>query len=432
QKAPSRDYYDLSAAQRRLYFLYEMDRSSLAYNLPRLIELKGALDLVRLEVAFEKLISRHEILRTRFEVVGDKVYQRIIADVDFKLEFHRSKGPGVDGLAKEFVRPFDLGDAPLLRAGLIEVSDMEHFLMVDMHHIVTDGVSQGILIRDFMRFYNNEEPEALPLQYKDYSEWQQGPEQQARLNSQRGFWLGEFSEEASVLELPTDYPRPRFKSYKGSNISFSLGVETTGRLKALGEEVGATMFMTVLALFNVLLGKLGNREDVTIGTGVAGRHHPDLEGIMGMFVNTLALRNSPQGDMGFKEFLTQVKGRTLCCLDNQDYPYEELIDELQVPRDTGRNPLFDVMFVFQNFTREELGIPGLTLRPYDLAHDISKFDQTLTVMESKDVLHFDFEYSTDLFKRETMERFVTYFKNIVGSVIEDPTVRLSDIAMITP
>ncbi|WP_413980782.1 condensation domain-containing protein, partial [Maribacter sp. 2307UL18-2] len=415
-----------------MYFLYRFDSSSLSYNMPQAFRLEGVLDRDRLTGCFKSLIGRHESLRTSFLEVSGHAYQEVFSDVDFELELYGPSGSGLGDILTSFVRPFDLGQGPLLRAGLVEESPESHILVIDLHHIVTDGVSQGVLIKDFMAFYNDEPLPDLRLTYKDYSEWQQGAEQQERLKAQRGFWLEEFSDDITVLELPTDHPRPLVKGHSGDSVFFSLGTEETSALKSISKDSGSTMFMTVLALFNVLLGKLGNQEDITVGTPVAGRSHADLEGMVGMFVNTLALRNYPKGSMAFKEFLMEVKERSLSHFSNQEYQYEELIDELNIVRDTGRNPLFDVMFSYQNFEHEELDLPGLKLSPYDFDHRISKFDLLLNVIEFPDRLKLSIEYSTELFDEGTIGRFVTYFENIVGRVIEDPAVRLSDIAMITP
>jgi len=438
-KAGEKDYYPLSFSQRRLYFLYKLDRISLAYNVPQTVILRGTIDRRRLSQAFRELIGRHASLRTSFHEIDGQPVQRVNNHVSFEIEETGLKGEtgvidesglkgrDIESLIKDFIRPFDLEAAPLLRAGLLQVNGNEHLLMVDMHHIITDGVSQAILIKDFMSLYNGDTLPALPLQYTDYAEWQHGQEQRERLSVQREFWRQEFAEEAPSLDLPTDFQRPQTKSYTGENRSFSLGREETRQVKAVSEKAGATLFMTMLSIFNVLLYKLSNQKDITVGTGVSARNHADLEGIIGMFVNTLPLRNYPRGEISFAEFLSGVKERSLACLDNQDHPYEELIKDLQLSGDTSRNPLFDVMFAFQNFEQEELVIPGLKLTPYDTEQHKSKFDIELTVIESDDQLQLTFEYATELFEGETIERFIRYFHRIVRQVTADKDILLSAI-----
>ncbi|SHN37815.1 non-ribosomal peptide synthetase [Mucilaginibacter sp. OK098] len=432
EKAVRKDHYALSSAQQRMYFLYELDRTSLAYNMPYVVELEGALDEDRLNAAFRSLITRHESLRTTFEVVQEEVLQRINKTVDFTITHYEAEDAETAAAAiTSFIRPFDLGSGPLIRIGLVKVSQDSHLLLADMHHIITDGVSQGILIRDFMELYEKGSLPALALQYKDYSEWQHSQTQQEQLNSQRTYWKEQFSGELSVLDLPQDHSRPQVKSYQGSSQSFTLDREETKALKALGEKSDATLFMTLLSVLNVLLGKLSNQEDITIGTPIAGRYHAELEGIIGLFVNTLALRNHPKGELSFREFLEAVKTSSLSGFENQLYPYEELVNELELARDTGRNPLFDVMFTFQNFRQDELQIPGLQLKFRDGDHGISKFDLTLTAVEAGEELELTFEYSTSLFESETINRFISYFKRIVTEVTADADKQLSKIEILS-
>jgi amino acid adenylation domain-containing protein len=428
--AGKKNCYRLSSAQKRLYFLYEFDRTSLAYNLPRIIKLEGLLDREKFNATFKKLLARHESLRTSFEVINGEPVQLIADAPAFEIEYFFSEKENIPSVIKRFIRPFDLGNAPLIRAGLIESAPEVYILMVDMHHIITDGISQGILIRDFMTLYSDEALTPVPLQYKDYAEWQQGEEQQAVIALQKKFWLHEFSVEAPILHLPADFARPLVKTHQGSSAAFEIGVEETITLRRMAEREGATLFMVVLSIYNVLLSKLSNEEDIVLGIPVASRFHADLEHVIGMFVNTLPLRNYPRPELSFKDFLGEVRSGTLAFFDNQSYPYEELIDELKIKRDTGRNPLFDVIFAYQNFDEWDLKIPGLSLKPFHNVHTISKFDLGLEVFESNDKLFLTFEYATALFKQETIERFITYFRKIVVTITEDIHKKISDIEII--
>jgi len=430
--APPAAYYRLSHAQRSLYFLHELDPASLAYNMPQAVEIRGAMDRPRLEAAFRRLIARHEVLRTRFVRAEGEVFQTVVDDSRFEMTFLRAAAGEEAALIREFVRPFDLGEVPLVRAALAELAADRHLLLVDNHHIISDGASQAVLIRDFMALYRGEPLPGLPLQYKDYAEWLHGAAQKARTDAQRDFWHGAFADEPTVLDLPADYPRPAAKSFAGASVRFSLTKPETDALRGVGQEAGITLFMTTFALFNVLLGKLSGQEDVTVGTVVAGRHHPDLEGLIGMFVNTLPLRNFPAGGKTFRAFLRELKERTLACLDNRHYPYEELVADLKVRREAGRNPLFDVLFTFQNYGQEELVIDGLTLNQRETGHGIAKFDLELLVTEQNHALHFNLEYATDLFGRNTVERFAAYFRRIAAAVIADADVRIGDVDMLPP
>ena len=430
-KVNAKDFYVLSSVQKRLFFLYEFDKSSLAYNMPQVVKLEGNIDKGKLTNVFNKLIARHESLRTFFDVINDEAVQKILDQAKFEIEYYNSNEGEVPQIIKNFIRPFNLSKAPLIRAGLIENSPSEHILMVDMHHIITDGVSMGIMIKDFLSIYNNQELPELRLQYKDYAEWQQSKGLKEKIAKQGEFWLNELAEEVTTLDLPIDYKRPSTISFEGNTVGFTISTEEKNQLISISEIEGATLFMVLLSIYNILLSKLSNQEDIVVGTPVAGRGHTDLENMIGVFVNTLPLRNYPKGDLSFREFLSQVKNRTLACFNNQTYQYEELVDKLKVQRDMGRNPLIDVMFVFQNIEAEEFKIPELTLKPYKSGHAISKFDLTLTVAESKEQIFLSFEYSTELFSKETIENVLIYFRKIVSVVITDPSKKISKIEILS-
>lgn len=431
QPAGQKAYYDLSFAQQRLYFLHQFDKKSLAYNVPQVFELSGNVSREKLERAFRKLIARHETLRTYFEVVNGQPVQKVSPSVEFEIEYYHAAEAEAHGIISKFIRPFELEKLPLMRVGLIGISSGTQLLMIDMHHILTDGVSVNILSNDFMAFYNGEELPELQLQYKDYAEWQQSEEQKQERERRKTFWLSQFAGELPPAELPYDFQRPLVKSFDGSSIDFSIDADDTTRLHSIAEVEGATLFMVVLSIFNILLAKLSNEEDVVIGIPTAGRQHADLENIIGMFVNTLPLRNYPKGDLRFKEFLSEVKNNTLACIDNQSYPYEELIDQLKLERDTSRNPLFDVMFAYQNFERTGLNIPGLALKPWYRNRIISKFDLTLTAVEATDRIFLNMEYATALFTHQTVKRFISYFKKIVAEVIANADKKISDISLLS-
>jgi amino acid adenylation domain-containing protein len=423
-------YYALSSQQKRMYFLYQFDESKLTYNESAVYNLRGQLDHERLRQAFSKLVARHEILRTSFHVVDGEPMQTVAQQLDFDIEYYSNK-ENIDELIKEFVRPFDLAEPPLLRVALVVINEQEHLLMVDLHHIITDGVSKGILVKDFMSFYNHEQLPALPLHYKDFAEWQQSPARQQLLLKQRAFWQQMFPEVPATADLPFDFERPAAKTYAGRCVSFELDAATMSALASIAASQHTTMYMVLLSVYVIFLGKLSNQEDIVLGTPTAGRQHADVEKMMGLFVNTMALRHVPKGEMSFAEFLADVKDRSVACFDNQDYPYELLIDDLRVVRDPGRNPLFDAFFMFHNFERFELVIPGLQLTYQERAYAISKFDITLEVIQSADGIAMKFEYSTDLFKASTIDRFIAYFRRIISTVTANPATKICDIDILS-
>jgi iturin family lipopeptide synthetase A len=429
--APKRDHYALSSSQQRIHFLCQLEKSLLTYNMPQVVRLEGSVNIQRLTEAFKHLIQRHESFRTSFHEVNGKIVQKIHDKIDFDLAQITLEDYAVDGIIKNFIRPFDLNEAPLLRAGVVKLTDTEHILMVDMHHIIADGVSQEVLISDFMALYNGAHLPEMRVQYKDYAEWQQDADQRSQMDTQRDFWKQQFAEDVTVLDLPAEHARPAQKSYSGRVKDFVISKSEVEQLRSLMAKEDSTMFMIVLSIFNVLLSKLSGQDDIVIGTPVAGRNHADVEGIIGMFVNTLALRNAPKGDLAFRKFLSSVKDNTVSCFDNQLYPYEELIGELQIRRERARNPLFDVMLVYQNFGQKELDIPGLTLKRYGNVHQVAKFDLTLTVVELDDELHMSFEYATDLFEEQTIDRFIAYFKRISAQVADNADKKLSEIEILS-
>ncbi|MBW8687219.1 non-ribosomal peptide synthetase [Chitinophaga rhizophila] len=428
--APLAALYPLSSAQKRLYFLYEMNRESLAYNMLQVTRLYGRVDIPYLTACFHKLIMRHESLRTAIVPVGDSVMQQVANSVDFTISIYESTEDSAMRIIEGFHRPFDLSVSPLIRVGLVKISEEEHLLLMDMHHIITDGLSQIILIREFMQIYAGEALPALRIGYKDYAVWQESESQLAIRADRRSYWLDVFSGELPVLTLPLDYKRPLIPGDKGDVVRFTLSREEVAGLKSLATESQATLFMVMLSLYNILLSRLSNQDDVVVGITVSGRYHADLEPLTGMFVNTVPLRNYPRRNQSFMTYLADVRRRTLEDLEHQSYPFELLVEDLAVQRDTSRNPLFDVMFAYENFDVATLAIPGLQLQPYIHNELLSKFDMTLTVTESSEDLHLDFEYATDLFKRNTIVRFATYYQQIVRAVVDDRNVLLSDIAML--
>jgi len=430
-KIPKQSFYQLSSAQNRLYFLYEFDRSALLYNMARIIRLTGAADRTLLETAFRKLIMRHEILRTSFMLVDGEPFQQVADEFEFEIKEYRVK-PGEQGeLIDEFVRPFDLAKGPLLRVGLINFGNNEYLLLVDMHHIIMDGVSQGILIRDFMSLYQGDSLNELPLQYRDYAEWQQSDARQERLKDQESFWLNVYQDLPEALNLPTDQARAVLREHTGGQVSFEIGLEETAGLRSLAEKSGGTMFMVLLGIYTVLLSRICNQEDIVVGVPTAGRPHADVEDMLGMFVNTLALRNYPHGELRFIEFLTDVKRRTLQYFDNQDYQYEDLIDRLKVERSLERNPLFDVMFAYEQAEGLRLELPGIQLEGYERDELVSKFDLTLTASENGGGLVLNLEYALDIFTEDTIKRITGYYQRIVSAVTVNEEVLLCDIEMLS-
>ncbi|WP_220028197.1 non-ribosomal peptide synthetase [Paenibacillus sp. S02] len=429
--ADDREVYPQSFAQKRLFILNQLEGAELSYNMPEAMLLEGALDRARFEEALRKLVARHETLRTGFEMVDGEATQRIYQDLHFAVEFYRADEQEAEETVRRFVRPFDLAKPPLLRVGLVELAPARHILMYDMHHIISDGVSMEIFVEEFVRLYGDEQLEPLRIQYKDYTVWQHSQEQKERLQRQEAYWLDMFQGELPVLEMPTDYPRPAVQSYEGQTLEFFFDASKTDGLKQLASETGTTLFMVLLAAYNVLLHKYSGQEDVIVGTPIAGRNHGDVQPLIGIFLNTLAIRSYPASEKTFLSYLNEVKETTLHAFEHQNYPFEELVDKVQVTRDLSRNPLFDTLFTMQNTENEEFELEGLRLIPYPSALDTAKFDISLDVGEENGGLDYSFEYATALYKRETIERLAKHYEQLLVTIVSRPDAKIAELNLLT-
>ncbi|WP_408048150.1 condensation domain-containing protein, partial [Tenacibaculum halocynthiae] len=428
-KAEEMDYYPLSSAQKRMYFLYELDKESVTYNLPLVAKLKGTLNEVNLESSFQKLIQRYENLRTIFEFVDDKPVQRVLKEIDFSVTY-LNKEIDLNSTIDEFVKPFDLSQGPLFRVGIIKVSSEEHIMIFDCHHIITDGVTNNILLVDFMSIYNEKELIVPQIQYKDYVIWQLN-DYQVTIDKQRDYWLNEFSDEVSSLKLPVDNNNLMDVEKEGGRFQFLFDQEKKNKLNSLAKKENTTLFILLFSVYNLLLSKLSNQEDIIIGTSASGRQHVDLNGVTGMLMNVLALRNHPKGDKKFSEFLKEVSEKAFNAFENQDYPLEDLFDELGLKRSSSLHPLFNVMFEYFNFELPNFDSSKLSIEKYDYDCKISKFDMTLRVNELEEGLEFTLEYDKHLFNHSSVERFGDYFSRIIDFVIDDSGVLLKDINVLS-
>jgi amino acid adenylation domain-containing protein len=430
QPVAKREYYPVSAAQKRMYVLNSLEGGGTSYNTPGAMIIVGELDRKRLEEVFEALIERHEVFRTSFEMVDGEPIQKIHETAHLEIVSVKSEEDKAAGIIKDFIRSFDLSKAPLLRVGLIELARDRQVLIYDMHHIISDGTSMGILTEEFTRLYNGGELPELRVQYKDFSQWQNELLQSGATRKQEEYWLDAFKGEIPVLNMPTDFPRPSVQSFEGDRIGFTAGKELTRGLNSLASETSATLYMVLLAAYNVLLAKYTGQEDIITGSPIAGRPHADLEKIIGMFVNTLAMRNYPGRNKTFREFLREVKENSLKAYQNQDYQFEELIEKLEIRRDLSRNPLFDVMFALQNTGNTQAELGKIRIFPYEFENRIAKFDLTLEAFPAGEELHFQLTYGAKLFRKQTMERLTGYFVNILTVIVAEPGKRLSEIEIL--
>jgi amino acid adenylation domain-containing protein len=426
--AKEKPYYELSSPQKRLYFLQQLDEKSTSYNISGAVELDFEPNREKLEQAFKQLIQRHESLRTSFEVKDGEPRQKISGEVPFSIDYYEAGAKEVNELLNQLVKPFNLGQAPLFRIALINVSNSTYLLMLDMHHIISDATSHQLFIKDFVSLYQGKELKPLKLQYKDFSEWRNSSIEQKRIATQEEFWAKEFEGDIPVLNLTTDFERPKKQSLAGANLGFNINGKNVAALREITQDQGGTMFMLMLSLFNILMSKVCIQEDIVVGTPIEGRTHDDLKQIIGMFVNTLALRNFPKGGINFTDFFREVKVRTLEAFNNQDYQYDDLITKVTGKRETGQLPLCTVGFIFQeNLQEATSGAANTGIRSLDFENTASKTDLTFNVFVGKESISCSFDYCVDLFKRETIERYIRYFNEIVSNVTEDSEIKLKNI-----
>jgi hypothetical protein len=401
--------------------------------MPFVMLLEGELDREHLENTFKTLIRRHESLRTSFHMIKEEPMQRIHAHVNFKIEFMDLEGNGdkdgneVEKVIRGFIRSFDLTFAPLLRVGLFKQEQHLHLFIVDMHHIITDGTSIGLLIKEFVMSYANEKLNVLRIRYKDFSRWQDRLFHSEAFKQQEAYWLKQFAGDIPKLELPTDYPKPSKRTFTGSKIAFKINQDLTTLLNQLAADMESTLFIVLLAIHTILLSKYTGNYDIVVGTGIAGRRHADLQQVVGLFINMLAIRNQPNPDNTFLEFLQEVKDNAFNAYANQDYQYEELVNILNLQGDSVGNPLFETVLQMQNIEIPEFKIPGLTLKPFKFENQIARHDLVIYATERDDSIDMMMIYSTQLFLPSTSQVLANRFLEILEQVVKHPEIKIKDI-----
>jgi putative pyridoxal-dependent aspartate 1-decarboxylase len=437
----------LSFAQQRLWFLAQLEPNSPAYNIPEALRLQGKLDIGVLTQTLEAIIQRHEVLRTNFATFADKPVQIIHPQINLELPIidisNLSQTEQEQELTKfieqEALKPFDLEHDSLLRVILIQLNDLEHIILFNTHHIVSDGWSTDILVREVAALYQAflaGKPSPLPelsIQYADFALWQRNYLQGETLETQKNYWLKQLENAPKILELPTDHPRPATQTFRGAKYSFNLSQELSAALNKLSQQQGSTLFMTLIAAFQTMLWRYTGQEDIVVGTPIANRNRAEIEGLIGFFVNTLVLRTSLTGEPSFAELLKRVREVALGAYAHQDLPFELLVEQLRPERHLSYTPLFQVMFVLQNAPMSALELPGLTLSTIKGESDTStsKFDLTLYMTETESGLEGCFEYNTDLFEPITITRMVGHLQTMLEAIVANPQQRLSELPFLT-
>jgi amino acid adenylation domain-containing protein len=435
--------FPLSFAQQRLWFLDQLEPNSAVYNIPDMQQFSGPLNLAALERSMSELIRRHESLRTTFQSIDGEPVQVIAEAQPRKIEVidlsHLPRAKR-EAEAQRMARdegevPFDLSRGPLFRFRLVKLEEEEHLLLLTMHHIIADGWSLGVLGRELSALYqafsmDQSSPlEELTIQYADFAVWQRQWLQGETLEKQLAYWREKLGGELPVLDLLTDRPRPPVQTYRGSAEERILSAEVTERLKQVSTENGATLFMTLLAAFNVVLWRYTRQQDILIGSPIANRNRTEIEGIIGFFVNTLVLRSTVNPEMSFREFLAQVRETTLGAYGHQDVPFERLVEELQPERTLNRPPLFQVMLTLQ--TWEEMHLDGLEMTSMNTKREVTKFDLSLFLSETEIGLYSWGAYNTDLFDGSTIARLLKHFHTLLEEIAANPDARLSELSLMT-
>jgi surfactin family lipopeptide synthetase A/fengycin family lipopeptide synthetase B len=432
--APVMDYYPVSPAQKRMYVLQSLeDSGSTTYNMPFAYRIQGPLDISRFQRTVNRFIQRHEGFRTSFHLVDGELVQMIHSEAECKLETVEMIGAAKEEIDRRillFVQPFNLGEAPLMRVQLLLTGREESVLLIDMHHIVSDGLSGPIMLRELERLYMGDELPPLEIQYKDYSVWLNERQAGEEMKAHEEYWKTQFSGELSVLNMPLDYSRPALQSFNGQTLQFVLQPGLSRAVRELAQDTGTTLYALLLAAYQVLLSKYTGQEDIVVGSPVSGRNHQDVQDMLGMFINTVALRNFPLRHKTFRQFVQEVKESTLSAIDHQDLPFERLVELLDVERDTSRNPLFDTMFNLTDREEQEIHIGELLLTPYELKHDISKFDLMLDAYMDNVEISFDLQYNTDLFSVDTANRIGRHYTTLLHNITANPDIPLAGIHML--
>ena len=437
------DSYPLSFAQQRLWFLDQLEPDSGKYNLPLRLQLEGELSVRVLEESLTEMVRRHEALRTCFPVIDSEPVQQILPAAALSLPLtdlsdRADAASLVEGIAQEEAQQrFDLAAGPLFRARLLRLAAEEHVLLLNMHHIVSDGWSIGVLIKELSTLYTayaQGRPSPLgelPIQYADYAVWQRQWLQGEVLQEQLQYWREQLQGAPAVLELPADHPRPAVQSFRGDRQSLLLDHGVSEQLKELSRREGVTLFMTLLAAWQVLLSRYSGQEEIVVGSPIAGRTRSETEGLIGFFVNTLVLRGDLSGDPSFIELLQRVKEVSLGAYGHQEVPFEKLVEELQPERSLSHNPLFQVMFMLQNRAAELRELGRLRLQAQAVESATAKFDLSLAVTEIEAGLKCSLQYTTDLFEPWTITRMLGHFETLLAGIVAAPQQRLSQLPLLT-
>ena len=439
-------YHDLSHAQKRLWLLTQAEDNQVAYNMPMAFILEGELDQLALEESFRALMAKHEVLRTVFVTEAGEPKQKILVEEElgFKLQYADLRAENdqelriKQQLSKESHRVFNLEKGPLISVSLLQLASCKYAFLCNMHHIISDGWSMGVLINEITSFYNTYKQhrkivyDPLAINYKDYAAWQNEQLAESHLNTHRQYWLTQFDDSIPTLDLPTDYERPSEKTYEGNYVGFEIDAQQSTALYDMSQEVSASLFMTLLACTKILLYKCSGQRDIVVGTPTVGREHAALEDQIGFYLNTLALRTKLRGEERFIDLLARVKNTALKAYEHQMYPYDQLIEDLNLEIERNRSPLFDVMVVLNNMdynVQNTSVFEGLKVSQFgnETDHKVSKYDLSFFFKEHDGKILGNINYDTRLFRKETVCQFKEYLMRIIASLAQNKDITIAEM-----
>jgi FkbH-like protein/non-ribosomal peptide synthase protein (TIGR01720 family) len=433
--APESEYYQLSSAQKRMFILSQYKNNGTGYNMPLAVKIDGPVDRRRFEESFKTLIERHEVFRTSFEFHRGEPVQKIHQEVDFAIDYLNFDETMINQAIADFIRPFELDKPPLLRISFVKLSESQHLLLMDMHHIIGDGMSLSILINEFIELYRGENLPELRIQYKDYVYWQNKYLTEKNIQKDRDYWANVLKD-IPKLDMPMDFKRSYNSTSDGSRVKFIIEKEKKEELDFLSKRLGITLNTVLFSIYALLIHQYSNQNDLIIGTTVSGRQHADLKNIIGVFINFLPIRIKFNGKDTILEYIDTVKEIILNAYQHQNYPFEMMVENSRIKREPARNPIFDTMLIFHNENEfaalNTMTIDGVRFTNYEFVHNISKLDFQVDVYPTNHgEIICEFEYNTSLFRAETINLFINRFEKLIDQVLSQSNQKTAELELLT-
>ncbi|MFJ7922618.1 condensation domain-containing protein, partial [Lysinibacillus fusiformis] len=430
-KIDAQESYELSFAEKRMYAIYAMNKQETAYNIPGIYELYGKVEIEKVKQVFQEIVERHDSLRTRFVEIDQEIKKQIISDSNYAFRYIENQDSEIEELIERWIQPFDLAKAPLIRVIICKRSEHHYILFVDMHHIISDGQSMEILVQEFKSIYEQLQLPENVVEYKDFSQWQNQSIESEEMKKQEAFWVDLLTQQENRFVMPTDFKRTAEKNFTGETKNIILNKELKQALLVLAKQQNVSMYTLLLSIYGIVLSKFSNQNDLIIGSPFSGRLHPDVENIIGLFVNTVTIPLHPNPKKAFLTYLQEVQENMNSIYDNQMYPFDILVQKLAIKRSLSNNALFDFMFTYQSFTMSSIQTSDFLVVPYLYHHKIEKFDITVQVYEQGDQLLVDLSYATMLYRPETIEALLSSYIQLITNIVKNPDRKLHELLVVT-